>query len=322
MNILSFIRFLNEENGWELCPDTYAEIDEWRRWWKGYYEPFHTLCAADADGVRRKRTLYRLRMPKKVCEDWASILLNEKTSIQLADEASQKWLLGENQSGGLLQTLSFWRCANELVEQAFYSGTGAFVLLVEGMQCAENGAILVSPNARLHLDYLPAQYILPVTVRYGRVVDCAFVSELFVDGKSQIYLQLHRLEEGGYTIENRFFRSLDGREQEAYAELPTPAGMSRRIRTGSEIPWFSLLRPNLLKNREGGEGLGMSIFAEALDAAKGVDKAFNNFVKDIELGAKKNLLRPVNGAHGGAGGRHGGDPHPGRSAKPALYADD
>ena len=52
-------------------------------------------------------------------------------------------------------------------------------------------------------------------------------------------------------------------------------------------PWFALFSPAAVKNIDGGAGLGMSIFAEALEEAQGVDLAFDNYREDIRLGHKK-----------------------------------
>ena len=52
-------------------------------------------------------------------------------------------------------------------------------------------------------------------------------------------------------------------------------------------PWFALFSPGAVKNIDGGSGLGMSVFAEALEEAQGVDLAFDNYREDIRLGHKK-----------------------------------
>lgn len=49
-------------------------------------------------------------MPKRACEDWANLLLNDKTTFQIADAKTSAYLLGSNeqQTGGLLRQLHFW----------------------------------------------------------------------------------------------------------------------------------------------------------------------------------------------------------------------
>ena len=101
-------------------------------WYKGYYKPFHHYTdfnGKETIGLER----YSLKMAKKVCEDWASLLLNEKTSIVINNEAANRVIQGTNMMGGVFGDNNFWYIANELLEKSFGLGTGAFVLrLVNG----------------------------------------------------------------------------------------------------------------------------------------------------------------------------------------------
>lgn len=63
--------------------------------------------------------------------------------------------------------------------------------------------------------------------------------------------------------------------------------MAASFVTGSHVPWFSTFSPNIVKIYPEGPGLGMSVFAEALDQAKQCDLAFDNYCRDIFLGGKK-----------------------------------
>ena len=311
MDIRAFIAWLNRSRGWTLEAGYYSYITDWRSWWEGHYPSFHNVRETGLDGKVHVRPMYRLRMAKRICEDWAALLLNDRTTLSVADEASRHWLLGENeqQTGGLLGSLDFWRNANRLCELAFRSGAGAFLLSVTGASMDE-GRFLPAPGAELHLDYLPAECILPLTVQHGRVTEAAFASQVIREGKSCIYLQTHRLvprPEGGsqYRITNEYFTSQSEEgEDAAYQPAPLPSGMSPSFLTGSPLPWFSLFTPAQVKNLPGGSGLGMAVFAEALDQIKFCDLAFDNYCRDIYLGGKKvfyskSLLKPVIGKDGG-----------------------
>ena len=286
MNITQFIKYLNKEKGWELQGQYYAIIDEWRQWWRGNYAPFHCIKESGLDGNIHTRDMYRLRMPKRACEDWASLLLNDKTTVTVDDKQSAEWLLGDNaqQTGGELGRLDFWHNANTLVELAFRSGTGAFVLGVENLAVI-GGIAQNSKEARICMDYLPAECILPLTIRHGKIIDTAFASEVIVGGKSCIYLQTHKLTmKNGvqqYTITNEYFTSeSEDSENAEYKPAPLPAGMVKSFSTGSDVPWFSIFSPNIVKNIPLGPGLGMSVFSEALDQAKhnGQELAHRNVI--------------------------------------------
>lgn len=297
MVINNFIDYLNKTKGWNLQGDYYANISTWKSWWEGFVPSFHEFYEVGLTGTRQKRRLFRMGMAKKVSEDWASLVLNDKTTFTIGDRNTQKWLLGNSdQTGGILRELDFWNNANKLGELAFRSGTGAFVLSCEHAE-VRDGQIIPSKNASLFLDYNPAECILPITVRHNRITECAFLSEVMIQGNPCIYLQIHTLEsrktdEGdtvsSYVITNEYYVAENANEgTESYRQMPLPPGMVSRFNTGSPYPWFGIIRPNIVKNILGGQGMGMAVFSEALDQLMHCDTAFNNYHRDIHLGGKK-----------------------------------
>ena len=288
MNISAFLGYLNKTRGYHLDADYSGQIETWRQWWKGSVPGVHTRSAEYADGTK-KRKIASLRMPKRVCEDWANLLLNDRTTFQIADEKTAAYLLGsdEQQVGGLLRELHFWDNANKLVEQAYWSGTGAFVLSVTGVK-GEGGSLIAQPDARIALDYDPASCILPLKVERGVVIEAAFVSECMRDGKPAVYLQTHTGDNTRRTIRNEWFAVTDTvHGAPDFSPLPAPKGTVESITVQGSPPWFALFSPAAVKNIDGGTGLGMSVFAEALDEAQGIDLAFDNYREDLRLGHKK-----------------------------------
>ena len=283
MNIRAVIDEINKEFGANICADYYSRIDEWRQWWAGYVKAFHLYKEVLEDGTQKTRELFSLRMAKKICEDWASVLLNEKTEIVIDDKATSTFLQGDDGYGGVFGNISFWEEANALVEKAFYSGTGAFVLKLDGLRTSLEGEVEDSPEAAIRMEYLPAFCIIPLSERYGRITEAAFISESTVRGKPHIYLEIHTLEDGGYVIENRYYEITSG----ALKRVELPTGIAAKVTTGSQLPFFSIVRPNTVNPYKNHLGLGCSVFSQAVDNLKGVDLAFNNFCRDFKLGGKK-----------------------------------
>ncbi len=284
MNIGMIIEYINRERGLSLSAEYYSHIEEWLNWWRGYYKPFHEF--KELNGNRQKtRRMFSLRMAKKVCEDWAAILLNEKTQIVIADEndqASSLFVQGEDGTGGILGENDFWAQGNALVEKAFALGTGAFVLKFTGMR-SEGGRIRPDKGTKIHIDYLTAQQIIPLSVHKGQITEAAFVSETTVKGRKYIYLETHELANGGYQITNEYFREENGR----LVKEPLPEGVAEWFFTGANVPLFAVFSPNIVNTFPDANGLGMSIYAHAVDNLMGVDLAFNNFCRDFKLGGKK-----------------------------------
>ncbi|WP_353853111.1 phage portal protein [Dehalobacter restrictus] len=287
MNISAVIDYLNKTYSYDLTGEYYDHIMKWKAWWKGYHKPFHQYFERGYNSKLIERKLYTLKMAKKVCEDWASILLNEKTEIVIKDEPGSLFILGEeeNSDDGVFQKNSFWMKANELVEKAFYSGTGAFVLRLEGMKILGE-KILKDSQTKIRIEYLTALNIVPLTVKRGKVIDVAFVSEVLQAGEKYIYIETHMLKDGSYSIRNQYFKEEEGILQ----EKPLPEGILPEFSTGSDIPLFAILRPNIVNNIDETTGLGISVYADAIDNLEGVDLAFNNFCRDFKLGGKKVFL--------------------------------
>ena len=157
--------------------ETYTHIDEWLEWYQGEVRKFHNYKIYNGM-VTTELKRYRLGMAKKICEDWANLLLNEKVSINAGDY--------EERLNDILQENNFKVRANQLVEIAFALGAGA---LVEYLGADGNPVI----------DYIRADMIYPLSWDNGDITECAFGSNRIVDGKEIIYLQIHR--KVLYTIE-------------------------------------------------------------------------------------------------------------------------
>lgn len=112
----------------------YAKIQEWKSWHEGDVKGFHRYRVRNGAGmVRCKR--YTLNMGKKVPEDWANLLMNERVEITLEGAKEQAFV------DQVLEENNFAVKANEMQELAFALGTVAFVPRVVGMKVTEGGAI-------------------------------------------------------------------------------------------------------------------------------------------------------------------------------------
>lgn len=264
--------------------DYYNHIEEWEHWYKGYHEPFHRITIYDGNRHLYRDT-YSLKMAKKICEDWASLLINDKTSIKIDDEYTSRWLQGENQYGGILGDCNFWEQAYDLMVRMMYSGTAAIVARVNAI-FSKDRMLMFDKNNKISFVYLGADNIIPLSIDNGIITEAAFCSNIMVMGKEKIYLELHILYDGEYRIENHIFGT-DTSSGYIIREEDLPDNVPRMINTGSNIPWFCICKPAVVNNIVDSNGLGCSIFANAIDNLKGVDIAYNNFNNDLRLGQKK-----------------------------------
>lgn len=279
------ISWINSTLGYNISAEYYNFIDDWLNWWRGYNEPFHRYFHNNGKELLQ-RDLFSLKMGKKVCEDWASILLNAKTRISIDDDFTNDFIQGEKETMGVLGENSFWVQSNRLVERAFATGTGAVVIHLKNAT-VNNGSAKLSPNAKIQLNYISAEMIIPLSVDNGVITEVAFASEQIEKGKRYLNLELHMLENGVYIIRNYRFDINNG----GFQSVKLEKGKAEVYNTGSSVPWFSIIEPNIENDIESNNGLGISVLHGAIDALKAVDINFNNFVSDFKLGSKKVFMK-------------------------------
>ena len=122
MNRATISRIIAAAGYQTVSLDFYEKIDEWKKWYKGKVADFHEYDVFVSKGQKTSVEMQSLGMPKKICEDWADLLYNEKTFIVIDDTTLQK-VFNE-----VLLDNNFESLGNELVEKSFMAGTGAFVL--------------------------------------------------------------------------------------------------------------------------------------------------------------------------------------------------
>ena len=274
--------YLLTKHGVSAPREYYCEIDRWESWMRGFWRPFHEFSENTLGGVPMKRELYRLNMAKKICEDWAALIFNERTFVHAADSKTSEWLSGTDGSHGFVGESGFMNRLNGFTETVFGLGTGAAILRLDGA-VVEGGRLCPSPGARLRIDFVDAKHIIPISWDGLRVTEAAFVSEVRRRGEDMVYVELHRMDEDGYVITNEWLSFSDGE----LLPCESMGKIAAEIRTGSRVPFFAIFKPNIVNNIDPMSGLGMSVFAQATDCLKGVDLAFNNFCRDLKLGGKK-----------------------------------
>lgn len=277
MNIQKKLR----ELGFNSIPQSfYGRVKGWKEWYDGNVHDFHKYSVYN--GIEYLEChRFTVGMGKKVCEDWANLLMNEKVAITLEGEAEQAFV------DSVFADNNFKAKGNELQERKAAGGTVAIVPYVSGMIVdSENGA--VSNSGKIKLNYCTAMSIYPLTWDNGIVTECAFCSEWRDGGKDYTYMQIHRLDNGQYVIENRAF---EGSREVPIYYVPGYESTPEVIRTGSEKPQFVIDRLNIA-NPDEDNPMGISVFACAIDQLKAVDIAYDAYVNEFVLGKKRIVVKP------------------------------
>lgn len=266
--IQNVIRKITGRNTLQLY-DNSTHMDMWEEWYKGKVPSFQSYKIWNGLNWVHK-TRFTLGMAKRVCEDWANLLVNEKTDITVGDEASQD-VLWE-----VLRNCHFWRKANEGVEKTFAIGQGAWVVSVDDISVDKDGNILNS--AKVNVSFVYGQKVYPITIEDDTVTECAFVR----NDSEYSYISAHIRDENGiYKIHNIKAKSENG-ENYSWNE-----GDYYIFDTKNTIPWFACLKPNIANNIDPNSPLGISIFANAMDILKEIDLVYDSYQNEFTLGRKR-----------------------------------
>lgn len=274
------------ELGFKTCPeDFYGYVDLWKSWYDGDVEKFHHYKVYNGQ-KKIKCDRYGLGMAKKVCEDWANLLLTEKVKVTLEGEAEQEFF------DKVCKDNSFEVKASELEELTFYGGTTAIIVRAVDVPVNEQTGE-VTGTGRLLLDYAYMPNIYPLSWENGRIIECAFATRK-VDGEDEyMYVQIHRLtEQKTYDIENYLFRDNEGvLSQVPLDTIADLADVVETVHTKEKDRLFVINRPNIVNNIDPSLPLGISVYANAIPQLKGCDIAYDTYVNEMITGKKRVVVK-------------------------------
>lgn len=266
----------------------YRLIAVWESWYKSKVRKFHRYRIYNGKSyVNQQR--YSLGMAKKICEDLADLLMNEKVGVTISDERAQRYtdrVFAENQALVKL---------NEYQERKAFTGTVAYLPYIDGAQ-ADSGGYIVSGTGRVKISYVSAGGIYPLSWENGQVTECAFVSVRTVNSRKYAHIQVHVLEGGEYIIQNHVVECSAGAGREVYPpQWKTLKGfekLSETVHTGSSQRQFVIDTLNIVNNVDEDSPMGIALFANSIDQLKGIDVVYDSYINEFVLGKKRIFVAP------------------------------
>lgn len=263
----------------------YDRVADWQRWYRGKVDGFHDYRVWN--GIKKVDCCrFSLGMPKKICEDWANLLMNEKVSITLEGEKEQEFI------DAVFEANDFEVSMNELQERGAAAGTYAVIPRITKAALNQRGELV--DGGEIVMDYITAESIFPLAWVGRKITECAFATQRVSDGKTYLYMQLHVLSGEQYEIQNRIFDCTNGKTEEV--SFRQVKGMEaipdQPIKTGSDKPQFVIGRYNIANNVEDNNPMGIAVYANAIDQIKAVDIAYDSYVNEFVLGKKRVMVKP------------------------------
>ena len=289
MDIFSYFRNKGIDT---LDASFYKQIEIWRSWYNSNVKKFHRYKVYRGNGTHVNCTRYSLGMAKKVCEDMADLLLNERVTITIADNVTDvfvKQVLQDNTWGELGNEYQEWKAA---------LGTVAYVVYVKDAVVDESGRMT---GGNVGINYVEASNIFPTSWQNKVVTECIFAFHKTYKRKKYVHFQYHRLEDVNrkqYVIENTVVENTTGAGKELtpdeWEEIPAFSGLAERIETGSDQPLFIIDRLNMANNADEDttNPMGMALFANSVDVVRKLDLEYDSYANEFSLGRKRIFVAP------------------------------
>ena len=249
-------------------------------WYRGFVEDFHKYYIKTGTNTFTNLEKLPLYMGKKIGEDWANHLINEKVAIVTKNQTTLDLLLEKTKTKLKL---------NRGVEQSFALGYGVMVQGVKNLE-VEDGEVVGNTDAYITNDFVPAIMCRPLTYVDREVEDIAFVFEntkfinvivhirdtrktIKVDETTEVIndnynnydiINIKIRNQGDYGVEDKF-----------------------TFHTKSPIKLFQIIQPNICNNSDLDSPLSVSVYANAIPTLKAVDNAYDSLNNEIQLGRKR-----------------------------------
>ena len=281
MDYGSIIKFVT--NRFSSCytnSNYYTNIGEWLEWYRGNVKSFHSIKVSNGL-TTPTREIYALKMAKRVCEDWASSMLNENVNIVVNsnNKKSSIFVQGSKGNSGVLGSNNFDVLLSQAIEQMFALGTSALIIDLDNIAVDEQGNVVDGSKATIKLKSVNATRIIPISWSNGVVTEASFVSELVHSGKTYYVVSSHIKEDDGYVIYNDLIDT-------NYKTASLNINLIPVLRTKSLKPLFYIMKTNIANNIDLDSPMGLSIYANAIDTLKGCDVAYDCCLREVITGQR------------------------------------
>lgn len=281
MDYGSIIKFVT--NRFSSCytnSNYYTNIGEWLEWYRGNVKSFHSIKVSNGL-TTPTREIYALKMAKRVCEDWASSMLNEDVNIVVNsnNKKSSIFVQGSKGNSGVLGSNNFDVLLSQTIEQMFALGTSALIIDLDNIAVDEQGNVVDGSKATIKLKGVNATRIIPISWTNGVVTEASFVSELVHSGKTYYVVSSHIKEDDGYVIYNDLIDT-------NYKTASLNINLLPVLRTKSLKPLFYIMKTNIANNIDLDSPMGLSIYANAIDTLKGCDVAYDCCLREVITGQR------------------------------------
>ncbi|WP_077735641.1 phage portal protein [Bacillus sonorensis] len=284
MGLIKEINAISDIRPIPINDSFYEAIDTWLALYKGHLakydnEPFHEVEFTTIEGGEQTRRMHTLGMPKIASKEMASLIFNEKCSINIDDED-----LAEN-LGNVFEYNNFYKRFQNDLEYMFASG---------GLVAKAHVEVDRTGEKQIKISFVTADCFMPLSYSNDEILEGVFLNISRKGDKWYTLLEWHTWEGNEYVIRNELFESGNAGQLGVKVPLDT---LYEGLKATASIenlsrPLFSYFKPNIANNIDLQSPLGISLFANAIDTIKLIDTAFDSYHREFLLG-KKRIMVPA-----------------------------
>lgn len=253
-------------------------IQRWQEWWENYVPSFHRYNVPNGNkNISVER--YRMGMAKTISEAFADLLLNEKVQYNIGKDGKQSADFYDK----FLKPVNWETISNRAMELTNALGTSAIVESLKNVEYDPENDVADFSKSKPFAEYATAEKIIVLSWIGERIIDVAFVTEKQEEKDTIVTISIHKLVNGEYEIHNHFFV----KDKSGNLVPKAQEGIATIFKTGSNKPWFTIIKTNIINNIDKDSPYGISVYHNAVDQLKGVDIAYDSFVNEFNLGRKR-----------------------------------
>ncbi|MER1249763.1 phage portal protein [Bacillus sp. C10(2022)] len=282
MGLIKEINTISEIRPIPIEDSFYQAIDTWLALYKGHLakydnEPFHEVEFTTIEGGKQTRRMHTMGMPKIACKEMASLIFNEKCSINIDDDD-----LAEELKNVFDYNNFYKRFQNDL-EYMFAAGGLVPKVHVELDRTGEK---------KIKISFVTADCFMPLAYSNDEITEGVFLNISRKGDKWYTLLEWHTWEDNEYVIQNELFESDKASQLGVKVPLDT---LYEGLKAWASIenlsrPLFTYIKPNIANNIDLQSPLGISLFANAIDTIKLLDTAFDSYHREFMLGRKRIIV--------------------------------
>lgn len=246
------------------------QVSEWRDIYEGNGDWRYARKGGLEGGYRRVRSI---SAAQSLCTELAALCFSQQMDMGFEDKNTLRFV------EGVLQDNGFWKCFPLFLEKMFALGCGVIKVYSDG--------------GKICLDYVDGDAFLPTQYDEKGVYGGAAFSLSSSNGTSYLLIENHRRTEDGYVVTNTLMKkSGSGEYRETELSELYPNLEKETVINGLQKPLFVYFRPSC-----GGNVLGSSAFAAAVDTLEALDVVFDSLQREFVLG-KKRIIVPTSALRG------------------------